>query len=148
MALIVAPAEGFDSLVSLAQADQYAQDMGHAGWPVTPAPDPGGVEARKEAALRRATQFLLTAYSIRSEYLNPMHKRVQEACCEAGLRALKGALFTDVAAAVATSKTVGPVSVSYSENLRNGGQVRFAVIDGLLRGLTDGGFGQIRLVRA
>lgn len=140
MALIVAPAEGFDSLVSLAQADAYSAAMGHAGWT--------GTDDVKEAALRRATQFLLTNYSIRAEYLDPVHKRVQDACCEAGLRALTGALFTDVAAAVATEKTVGPVTVKYAETLQNGGQARFAVIDGLLRGLTDGGFGQIKLVRA
>ncbi len=140
MALIVAPAAGFDSLVSLAQADAYCAAMGYAGWT--------GTDEAKEAALRRATQFLLANYSIRGEYVDPVHKRVQDACCEAGLRALTGALFTDVAAAVATEKTVGPVTVKYAETLQNGGQVRFAVIDGLLRGLTDGGFGQIRLVRA
>ncbi|WP_225784249.1 DnaT-like ssDNA-binding protein [Xenophilus sp. Marseille-Q4582] len=140
MALIVAPAEGFDSLVSVVQADAYCAAMGHAGWT--------GTDEVKEAALRRATLFLLTNYNIRGEYLYVVHKRVQDACCEAGLRALTGSLFTDVAAAVATEKTVGPVTVKYAEALRNGGQVRFTIIDNLLRGLTDGGFGQIRLVRA
>lgn len=140
MALIVAPATGFDSLVSLAQADAYCAAMGHAAW--TGAPEV------KEAALRRATQFLLTAYSIRAEYLDPVHKQVQDACCEAGLRALTGKLVIDVSAAVAVSKTVGPVSISYAQTERNGGQVRFAIIDNLLRGLTDGGFGQVKLVRA
>lgn len=140
MALIVAPAEGFDSLVSVDQADTYCAAMGHAGWI--------GTDAAKEAALRRATQFLLTSYTIRAEYLDPVHQRVQDACCEAGLRALTGKLVADVPAAVAVSKTVGPVSISYAQTERNGGQVRFTIIDNLLRGLTDGGFGQIRLVRA
>jgi hypothetical protein len=52
MALIVAPAEGYDSLVSLADANAYCADMGHAGWT--------DADEAREAALRRATQYLLT----------------------------------------------------------------------------------------
>lgn len=139
MALIVAPADGFDSLVSLSDANDYASKMGHAGWT--------GTDEAKEAALRRATQYLLSHYAIKAEYLDPVHKNVVSACCEAALRALTGALYTDVSASTVTSETVGPISVSYSENLRNGGQTRFALIDDLLRGLIEGGFGMIKLVR-
>lgn len=139
MALIVAPADGFDSLVSLADANAYCTAMGHAAWT--------GTDEAKEAALRRATQYLLSHYAIKAEYLDPVHKNVAAACSEAALRALTGTLYTDVSASTVTSKTVGPISVTYAENQRNGGQTRFVLIDDLLRGLTDGGFGMIRLVR-
>jgi hypothetical protein len=139
MALIVAPADGFDSLVSLADADTYNAAMGNATWT--------GTDEVKEAALRRATQYLLSHYQIKSEYLDPVHKNVAAACCEAAVRALTGALYTDVTASVVTEKTVGPITVTYDTSVRNGGQTRFALIDDLLRGLTDGGFGMIRLVR-
>lgn len=138
--LIVAPAEGYDSLVSLEDADQYCEDMGHDGW--------SGSEPIKESALRRATQYLLTRYQIRPEYLDPVHKNVKAACCEAALRALSVALSADVSAAVVTQKTVGPITVAYDTNVRNGGQTRFAIIDDLLRGLTDGMAGMVKLVRA
>lgn len=139
MALIVAPADGFDSLVSLSDANDYASKMGHAGWT--------GTDEAKEAALRRATQYLLSHYQIKTEYLDPVQKNVAAACCEAALRSLTGTLYTDVSASTVTTETVGPISVSYSENLRNGGQTRFALIDDLLRGLIEGGFGMIKLVR-
>jgi len=139
MALIVAPAEGYDALVSLSDANAYCTAMGHVAWT--------GTDEVKESKLRVATQYLLSHYQIKADYLDPVHKNVAAACCEAALRALTGALYTDVSAAVVTQKTVGPISVSYSENVRNGGQTRFALIDDLLRGLTDGGFGMIKLVR-
>lgn len=47
--LIVAPLEGFTSLVSLEDASQYMTDFGHA-WPAD--------EPRQEIALRQATQYL------------------------------------------------------------------------------------------
>lgn len=136
--LIVAPAEGYDSLVSLEDADQYCEDMGHDGW--------SGSEPIKESALRRATQYLLTRYQIRPEHLNPVHKNVKAACCEAALRAATGKLFEDVEPVSISSETVGPISTTYSAP-RNGGQVKFGVIDALLRGLIDGR-GMVKLVRA
>lgn len=139
MALIVAPADGFDSLVSLADANAYCTNMGLTAW--------AGTDEVKEAALRRATQYLMSHYAIKAEYLDPVHSKVAAACCEAAVKALAGSLYTDVAASTVTQKTVGPISVSYSENVRNGGQTRYALIDDLLRGLTDGGFGMIKLVR-
>lgn len=140
MPLIVAPEEGYDSLVSLEDADAYCADMGHAGWT--------GSDQVKEAALRRATQYLSTRYSILPEYLDPVHKNVKAACCEAALRALSGSLSADVSAAVVTEKTVGPITVAYDTHVRNGGQTRFTILDDLLRGLTDGMAGAVRLVRA
>lgn len=140
MALIVAPDDGYDSLVSLADADSYCSDMGHTAW--------SSAEEVKEAALRRATQYLLTRYSIRPEFLDPVHKNVKAACCEAALRALSGSLSADVSAAVVTQKTVGPITVSYDTTVRNGGQTHFVILDDLLRGLTDGTAGMVKLVRA
>ncbi len=139
MALIVAPSEGFDSLVSLAYANDYASKMGYGSW--------AGTDSAKESALRRATQYLLARYRIKARYLDPVHKNVADACCESALRSLTGDLYTDVAASAVTSESVGPISVSYAAPV-NGGQTRFAIIDDLLRGLLDGGEGMVKLIRA
>lgn len=138
MALTVAPDEGFDSLVSLTAANLYMAAMGHSAWT--------GDDTAKEVALRRATQYLLAHYQIHDDYLDPVHSRVEDACCEAALRALTGELYTDVAAQEATEKTVGPITVRYAAS-RTGGQKRFALIDDLLRGLVVGA-GMIPVVRA
>lgn len=138
MALTVAPADGFDSLVSLAAANLYMAAMGHSAWT--------GTDDAKEVALRRATQYLLARYRIKPEYLDPVHSRVQDACFEAALRALTGQLYTDVAAQEVTEETVGPITVKYAAS-HTGGQVRFALIDDLLRGLVQGA-SMIRVVRA
>lgn len=138
MSLTVAPTDGYDSLVSLADAEAYMAKMGHA-W--------AGADELKEQYLRRATQYLLTDYAIKPEYLDPVHSNVASACCEAALRASTGRLFEDVAAQHVTAVKVGPIEREMSAPA-NGGQRRFAVIDALLRGLTAGGAGQIRLVRA
>ena len=135
--LIVAPADGFDSLVSVADADAYMLKMGHF-W--------NGMPEEKEMYLRRATQYLLSAYSIRPEYINPVHAQVESACCEAALRASTGKLFEDVEPVSIRSESVGPISTTYSFP-RNGGQVKFGVIDALLRGLIDGR-GMVKLIRA
>ena len=70
MALTVAPAAGFDSLVSLEDANAYCTAMGLAAWT--------GNDLVKEAALRRATQYLLAHYRIKAEYLDPVHKSVAD----------------------------------------------------------------------
>lgn len=138
MPLIVAPAEGFDSLVSLDDASAYMSAMGHA-W--------GGTDVAKEIALRRGTQYLLSRYAVRPECINPVHKNVSAACCEAATRALSGALFADVSAQHVESVTVGPITRKMSAP-GNGGQVRFAVIDALMRDMTTSGPDALRLVRA
>lgn len=140
MTLIVAPADGYDSIVSLADADTYCAAMGLVAW--------DGTNTAKEHALRRATQYLLTRYRVKAEFLDPVHTRVAAACCEAAVKAIAGALYADVDAKVVTSETVGPISVSYAANLRNSGQVRFVVLDDLLFGLTDGMMASIKLARA
>lgn len=137
MSLVLAPTEDFDSLVSLADASAYMAKMGHA-W--------AGDDSVKEVNLRQATQYILSSYSVRPEFLDPVRANVAAACCEAALRASSGRLFEDVAAQHVTSVKVGPIEREMSAPA-NGGQRRFAVIDALMRGMTQGA-GMVRLVRA
>lgn len=138
MALTVAPTEGYDSLVSLADCEAYFTKMGYA-W--------SGDDTAKETYLRRATQYLLNWYSIKSEYLDPVHANVGAACCEAALRASTGALLADTDAQHVERVKVGPIERQLSAP-RNGGQRTYAVIDALLRGLTGVGRNTISVVRA
>ena len=138
MALIVAPADGYDSLVSAADADAYWASMGGTAWADAPASD-------REAALRRGTQYVL-ARNVKPQYLDPVHTRVAAATCEAAMLHVSGELYSTVPAAAVTSERVGEIAVSYAAPV-NGGRARFPVIDDLLRGLTVGG-GIVELVRA
>lgn len=137
MALIVAPDEGFDSLVSLEDAAQYMADFGHV-WTDD--------ATKGEVALRKATQFLLTSYSIKPECLDPVHTSVKAACCEAAARALKGDLVKDTDGRVKTSQTVGPITTTWAEGVQ-GGKTSYPVIDALLKGLTEGNALGVKLVR-
>lgn len=139
MALIVAPAEGFNSLVSLEDAAQYMADFGHS-W--TEDED----EAKAEVTLRKATQFLLTSYSIKPEHQDPVHSNVQAACCEAAARALKADLVKDTDGRVKVESTVGPITTKWSEGAQ-GGKAAYPVIDALLKGLTESSSLAIKLVR-
>lgn len=138
MALIVAPADGYDTLVSAADADAYWESMGGAWLDFLP--------ADREAALRRGTQYVL-ARNIKPQYLDPVHTRVKAATCEAAMLHLTGALYaTSIDAKPVLREQVGEIAVSYGMP-SNGGRARFPVIDDLLRGLIVGG-GQVALVRA
>lgn len=137
MALIVAPAEGYDSLVTLAEAATYMANYGHA-LPVE--------ELAQEVALRRATQYILSNYALDPQYLDPIAQKVKDACCEAAWRAAKGELFKDSDGRIMTEQTVDVITTKWAEG-QQGGQMRFAVIDALLRGLTTGGAMNIKLVR-
>lgn len=137
MALIVAPAEGYDSLVTLAEAAVYMANYGHA-WPDD--------EAAQEVALRRATQYILGQYNIDPQHLDPVAQKVKDACCEAAWRAAKGELFKDSDGRIMTEQTVDVITTRWAEGSQ-GGVTRIGVIDALLRGLTTGGAMNIRLVR-
>ena len=137
MALIVAPAEGYDSLVTLAEAATYMANYGHT-WP--------SEESAQEVALRRATQYILSNYALDPQYLDPVAQKVKDACCEAAWRAAKGELFKDSDGRIMTEQTVDVITTRWAEG-QQGGQMRFAVIDALLRGLTTGGAMNIKLVR-
>lgn len=152
MALVVEDGTGLanaESYVSVADADAYHVDFGNTAWA-------SSTEPAKEAALRRATQYLDSRYRYRGEPLTDTQalawprtindaisdwpvKRLADACCELAVRALAGGLYTDQTATAVTSKTVGPISVSYAETERNGGQIRFALIDDLLAAFVFGG---------
>lgn len=137
MALIVAPADGYDTLVSAADADAYWESMGGAWLDFLP--------ADREAALRRGTQYVL-ARRVKPENLDPVHTRVKAATCEAAMLHLTGTLYaTSIDAAAVTSERVGEIAVRYAVPT-NGGRARFPVIDDLLRGLIVGG-GVVELVR-
>lgn len=137
MALIVAPAEGYDSLVTPAEAAMYMANYGHT-WPAE--------ETAQEVALRRATQYILSNYALDPQYLDPVAQKVKDACCEAAWRAAKGELFKDSDGRIMTEQTVDVITTKWAEG-QQGGQMRFAVIDALLRGLTTGGAMNIKLVR-
>lgn len=135
--LIVIPAPGWDSLATLAQADAYHQKMGQAAWAQASEPD-------REAALRRATQYIV-AQQVKVQYLDPLHENVLAATCEAAARALDGSLYADIDPQAVTSERVGSIAVTYAD--RNGGKKKFPIIDDLLRGLTMGG-GKVKVERA
>lgn len=137
--LIVAPAAGWDSLVSLADADTYHARMGNDVWALEP-------DTKREAALRRAAQFI-RGRNIDKRYLDPVHERVKAAACEAAALSAKGELYQDfISAAPVLREQVGEISVSYGMP-SNSGRARFPLIDDLLRGLASGA-GKIDLVRA
>ena len=137
MALIVAPAEGYDSLVTLVEAAAYAEKFGHA-WPAA--------EPAQEVALRRATQYVLSNYAIDPQYLDPVAPKVKDACCEAAWRAAKGELFKDTDGRIMTEQTVDVITTKWAEGSQ-GGVKRITVIDALLRGLTVGSSMNIKLIR-
>ena len=137
MALIVAPAEGYDSLVTLVEAAAYAEKFGHA-WPAG--------EPAQEVALRRATQYVLSNYAIDPQYLDPVAPKVKDACCEAAWRAAKGELFKDTDGRIMTEQTVDVITTKWAEGSQ-GGVKRITVIDALLRGLTVGSSMNIKLIR-
>lgn len=137
MALIVAPADGYDTLVSAADADAYWESMGGAWLDFLP--------ADREAALRRGTQYVL-ARNIKPQYLDPVHTRVAAATCEAAMLHVSGELYGVIDAKPVLREQVGEIAVSYGMP-SNGGRARFPVIDDLLRGLAMG-TGMVGLVRA
>lgn len=136
--LTVAPAESWDSLVSLADADAYWQRMGGAEWAALDEPS-------REAALRRGTQYVL-ARNVKAEYLDPVHTRVAAAVCEAAMLHVSGDLYGVIDAKPVLREQVGEIAVSYGMP-SNGGRARFPVLDDLLRGLATG-TGQVEIIRA
>lgn len=126
MSLTVYPADGWDSYISLADANAYHEAMGNAGWT--------GDDTVKEVALRKGTQYIEMTYAPKAEFLDPMHKNIVAATAEAALRALTASLVQDVAPESVTEETVGPLTVKYAA-AQNEGQIRYTMIDNLMRGL-------------
>lgn len=135
---------GMDSYVSVADADTYHAAYGHADWS-------GKALAARETALRSATQYLDTRYRFRGEPDQPQQalawprrgypwpeRRVVAATCELAWRALVNPLFSDVAPIGVRQETIGPMTTVYAEGSGDG-QVRYALVDQLLRELVLGG---------
>lgn len=148
-----------ESYVSVAECSAYHVKHGGVAWDNLD---------DKESALRKATQYLDVAYKWRgipatsTQALrwprygvtvdsvtlawDGIPPKIKEACCEL---ASKGDLFSDVAAQQVDSVKVGPIERKMSAP-SNGGQVRYAAVDALVRDLVAGGSGSatISLVRA
>lgn len=124
MTLIIAPAQGYDSFVSVADADAYVLSMGLTGWPAD--------DAEKETLLRRATQYITVKYAPLAAFLDPVHANIEAAVVEAAVRAAD--LWADVDSSAVIEETIGPMTTKYAEPV-NDGQKAFPVIDGLMRGL-------------
>jgi hypothetical protein len=141
MALIVAPAEGFDSYASLVQANAYFDAIGKTDW--APLSD-----TVKEQNLRRGSQFIAARRLLAIAIEPTVHTNVIAATCEAAYRAWKNLLYADVPAQAVKSVTVGPIKREMSDPV-NGGQLKIPIIDDLLYGLTltAGGYGPVVLER-
>lgn len=154
MALIVEDGSGLpnaESYVSVSTAAAYLTAMG--------SPDFADAQlSEQEAALRRATQYLDTRYTFIGEPMTDTQalqwprsgapvwpvRGIVAACCELAGRALNDALWSDQDDAQITRETVGPITVEYAHG-QNDGQVRFAIVDGLLRGLVSGAGSRLTL---
>lgn len=164
MSLVVENGTGLstaDSYVSVADADAYHLSMNHAHWT--------GSTSHKEAALRRATQYIDSHYRFRGWRRYPLTQRLEwpragfepegerseliwppvrlrDAVCELALRALTATLDADASTDAVIEETVGPITVRYAGK---SGQTRYTVADSLLRPYILGGAaGLIRLERA
>ena len=158
MALITEDGTGRDdaeSYVTVAYADNYATAHGLSAWT--------GLEAVKEVALRKATQYIDTTYNFRSaksyQYqalefprqmwdwdLDPLMTRLRSATVELAVKALTESLFADVEPNVVTLVKVGPIT-KQTRPADTSGQKRYAHVDALLKQLTTG-LGGVAVVRA
>lgn len=165
MALIVetgAVVAGAESYATIAQANAYHMNYNNAAW------DAADSEVQ-EAALRKATAYIDGRYRFRGERASSLQvlawprvavavggyelpysaipAKLVAATCELALRALTGELVADVTTQHVESVRVGPISRTMSAP-GNGGQVRYAAVDALLRDFTRGGNASVPVVRA
>lgn len=144
MPLVVYPEAGFDSYVSLADADTYLASLGYAAWALKTEPD-------REAALRRGTQYIYARRPIATALDPEVHPNIKAATAEAAFLQTQGKLYRDIdpTKGAVIEKTVGPLTFRYDKppGPLLGGQ--FPVIDDLLYGLvyTGAGFGPVVLER-
>lgn len=144
-----------DSYASRADADAYHAARGNAAWAAA------STDAR-DAALRKATQYLDTRYRWTGNRLTVAQAlewpryfvprlgypsgwpqpRVVQAGIELALRALSVDLMADDEGRDVLSEAVGPISVTYGPT---GGGVRYPVADLLVSPLTIGGRNSVRL---
>ena len=137
MALIIYPEDGWDSLVTLAEAQSYMTSYGH-DWPAE--------EGKQEIALRKGTQYLMAAYQIDPKHLDPIDAKIKAACCEAAVRSLAGPLLADTDGRIKTEQTTDVITTKWAEGSQ-GGRKTYPVIDALMRGLASNSAMMVRLVR-
>lgn len=150
-----------DSYGTIAEADAYHAAFGNADWD-------NHQDDIKEAALRRAEQYIDTTYAfigavasatqalqwprtgvivdgfaVDSDVIPTAVKRAQ---FEAAYRALDQDLSADIEPGNVTEETVDVITVKYSEHSNNG-QKKFPAIDKLLQKYVFGGSGYHRVVR-
>jgi len=139
MAVAVYPAPGYDSFISLEDANAYLTSLGYAKnvWD-------NKSTTEREAALRRGTQFIY-ARRLRPEALwdtttTPatarVHPNVAAATAEAARRHVEGSLYGDLPSAPVLEKTVGPLTLRYGQPTITSEAERYPVITDLLFGLT------------
>lgn len=163
MALIVETGEGIanaESYISVADATARHAALGNAAWT--------GADAVKEAALRRATQYMLQSYRgrwkgtrlKREQALdwprygarvdgfdlpsNEVPPEVANACADLALRALSADLNADQGRAVIREK-IGPLETEYAAYSPQGTQYR--AVDMALSAYLSGGGATARLTR-
>ncbi|AZF88138.1 head-tail connector protein [Microcystis phage Me-ZS1] len=144
-----------ESYASVAEADTYHSNFGNTAWASL-------TTEAKENALRRATQYIDTAYRFWGEKLSTeqalefprrgqdytlVSRKLVQATSEAALRASTRALFTDTTPNNVKRRTVGPLTTEFFE-ATTGAQPGMPVVDKLLRDLTSGGSLNVRLERA
>lgn len=124
--------------VTIEEADAYAASRGRTSWVAVASSPP----EPKEAALRRATDYMAAAYNDRwlVEFdPDDAPEAVKYAICEAAIRELTspGSLAPDYTPAErVTGETVGPISVTYADaKAADAMQPVMSTIDGLLAGL-------------
>lgn len=163
MALIVETGSGLtnsESYASEAYADAYHENRGNAAW--------DGV-ADKEAALRKATDYMVQRYNglwqglrvnstqaldwprvgvIANGYYvlsSIVPAQVANACAELALRSLSGPLLADLTRAKTRTK-IDAIEVEYDKNSDE--QTRFVAVDAMLKPLMcSGSKFEHRLVR-
>lgn len=76
------------------------------------------------------------------------NRNLTQACCELAIRASTGALYQDESQQIVTSERVDVIAVTYAPRVRNGGQIRFAIVDDLLKPIIIGGQYTATVLRA
>lgn len=137
MPLIIYPADGWDSLVTLDEAQAYMTSYGH-NWPTE--------EAQQEIALRKGTQYLMAAYQIDPKHLDPIDAKIKAACCEAAVRSLAGPLLADTDGRIKTEQTTDVITTKWAEGAQ-GGRKTYPVIDALMRGFSSNSAMMVKLIR-
>lgn len=138
-----------ESYISVADAATYLAAVNATTWA-------SASSTQKEAALRRATQYLDTQYQWRGDPLTLTQalewprvlvvdgrtyewpvRQIREACAELAVRALAGDLYADAGQTI-KAEQIGPIRTEYQPGL-SGSQTRFTAVDQMVAKFTKGG---------